>query len=754
MSYTVVLPNGEEVDVDAPDEKSAAAAARKYYANTSNPQQQAASAPSRRKTPRLAAAAIGAADVGLAGFPDEITARNEAIARAVQAGDLPTAAAKTLGYLTAPGRALFKQAGLRNIGGLDFSVDTSDDPTEAARRQELRTVNRQAAEENPVSYLGGGLAGALATAPIYGAAGAGATRAGLFGSRMRQAQALAPVVARTAGQRFGAGAAAGAPQGALYGFGAGDEGNRGDSAARNLLLGAGVGGSVGVAAPVVARAAAPVMQAGEDAIGAVGRFADSFVPKPGTMATNAVIGGMPRAGGGAPRGRAPSVPRNYDPVAEQFARLAEREGMTAEQLDEAFRAAAADPRGRVNADILGENAVIRAGTLAELPGRTKPLARRMMEARNSGQLERLQAEIDREISPTSFGGAQDDIAAQFDAASEELYQPVLSQPLSPQAAAMLDDVVARLPPEIVSMAESSMINVARMRGQQPIQPGSPAYYHNMYRALGGMIRNIERNPALMERKVFTADELGALKFVKGRLMDSLNDGLPGYRQAASVWRGISEAENALEAGQRVFTGTGGQLADASPEQIARQMADMSDGSRRMFEIGVRSSLRGILQSADKDGAANIANALRSTARRNILRAVLGPERADRLIASMDEEIRLFQSAREMTPSQNSQSFRRAADAADMIATEVPLSPAQIGNTALGYLTAPFRTGIRNRMGEALYTPADPYLPGYDPARTDEFVAAIRARLARQQAATATARTTGRAAGGTGASQNR
>ena len=31
MSYTVVLPNGEEVDVDAPDEKAAAQAARQYY---------------------------------------------------------------------------------------------------------------------------------------------------------------------------------------------------------------------------------------------------------------------------------------------------------------------------------------------------------------------------------------------------------------------------------------------------------------------------------------------------------------------------------------------------------------------------------------------------------------------------------------------------------------------------------------------------------------------------------------------------
>jgi len=748
MSYTVVLPNGEEVDVDAPDEKAAAQAARQYYARSSAAQPPAASAPGRRKTPQLASAAIGAADVGLAGFADEITARNEAIARAFTAGDYPTTAAKALGYLTAPGRALFKQAGLNNL-----AKDYSDDPTEAARRQELRTINRQAAEDNPLSYLVGGLVGGVATAPAYSMAGARAVRAGLFGNGMREAQALAPTVAKTAAQRFGAGAAAGAPQGALYGAGAGDEGNRGDSAFRNLMVGAGVGGGIGVAAPAVAKVGAPLLQAGQDGIDAAGRFANSFIPRPGTMTTNAMVGGLPRSGGGG-RARPPSVPRNYDPVAEQLAKLAERENLSADQISESLQQAAADPRGRVMADILGENAVVRAGTLAELPGKTKPLAKRMMEARSAGQLERLQAGIDRELMPTSFGQAQDDIAAQFDAASEELYQPVLSQPLAPQAAEALDAVTARLPPEIISMAEDSMQSVARMRGQPVLQRGEPRYYHNLYRALGGLIRNIERNPGVMQKKVFTSDELGGMRFVKGRLMEALDNGLPGYRQAASVWRGVAEGEEALEAGQRVFSGTGGQMADAAPETLVRQLGQMSDGSRRMFEIGVRSSVRGMLQSADKDGAANIANALRSTAKRNMLRAAIGRERADRLIASMDEEIRLFQSASEMTPTRNAQTFRRGADAADMIASEMPLNPAQIANTALGYVTSPVRMGVRNRMGEALYTPADPAAPGYDPARADELVAAIRKRALRQQAATATARTTGRAAGGAGASQNR
>jgi hypothetical protein len=748
MSYTVVLPNGEEVDVDAPDEKAAAQAARQYYARSSAAQPPAASAPSRRKTDRLASAAIGAADVGLAGFADEITARNEGIWKAFTAGDYSTTAAKALGYLTAPGRALFKQAGLT-----DLAKDYSDDPIEAARRQQLRTINRQAAEDNPLSYLAGGLAGGVATAPAYSMAGSRAVQAGMFGNGMRQAQALAPTVAKTAAQRFGAGAAAGAPQGALYGAGAGDEGNRGDSAFRNLMVGAGVGGAIGVGAPAVAKVGAPLLQAGQDGIDAAGRFANSFIPRPGTMTTNAMIGGLPRSGGGG-RARPPSVPRNYDPVAEQLAKLAERENLSADQISEALRQAAADPRGRVMADILGENAVVRAGTLAELPGKTKPLAQRLMDSRTSGQLERLQADIDRQIAPSSVANAQDDIAAQFDAASEELYQPVLAQPLAPQAAAALDGIVQRLPPEIVALAERSMARTAQMRGQAAIQPGAPRYYHNLYRALGGIIRNVERNPSALEKQTFLPDDLAAMKFVKGRLMETLDQGLPGYRQAANVWRGISEAEDALEAGQRLFTGTGGQAADAAPDQIVQQLSTMSDGSRRMFEIGVRSSIRGLLQSADKDGAANIGRALQSSARRNVLRAALGERRAQALIDSIDEEIRLFRSASEMTPTRNSQSFRRTADAADMIASEMPLNPAQLANTALGYVTSPVRMGVRNRIGEALYTPADPAAPGYDPARAEELVAAIRKRALRQQAATATARTTGRAAGGAGASQNR
>jgi len=169
------------------------------------------------KTPQLASAAIGAADVGLAGFADELGARNEAIGGALARGDFSTAGAKALGYLTAPGRALYQAVGLNTL-----AKDYSDDPREAARRQELRQISAAAAADNPLSYLAGGLAGGVAVAPAFGAAGAGAARAGVFGNRVRAAQALPSAPARTALQRFAVGAAAGAPQGAAYGYGAGE----------------------------------------------------------------------------------------------------------------------------------------------------------------------------------------------------------------------------------------------------------------------------------------------------------------------------------------------------------------------------------------------------------------------------------------------------------------------------------------------------------------------------------------------------
>lgn len=675
------------------------------------------SAPRGRKTPRLASAAIGAADVGLAGLADEIAARTEAAARAIKTGDMPTLASKALGVLTAPGRAIYQAVGVKDP---TFTQDFSDDPREAARRQELRGVNAQAMADNPVSYLGGGLAGGLATAPLYGGASA--------------------PVARTLGQRAMAGASAGAVQGAAYGYGSGQGDQRMQSAVGGMALGGAVGGAVGAAAPVVS-----------NAVRAAGRAADAFIPEPGTMTTSAMVGGLPRAGGGGGR----SVPpRARDPVSEQLAKLAEREGVTPEQLDEMLKQAAADPRGRVMADLLGENAVTRAGTLAELPGRTKPLAQRTMEARTSGQLERLQRDVDAVAGGQSVAQSAEDIAAQFKQASETLYQPALARPINPAAVPRLEAIMRRLPPRVTERVATLIDDLARYDGVDP-QSFTPAQrIHYIKMALDASIDGMKREGLdSVSLRGLTRLKRDFLTAIEGDEAAGIPAAIPGYKQARMTWGGISEAQDALETGQKVFAGTQGAAADAAPDMIAADVRNYSEAAKAMFEVGVRSAVRGLLQSADKGGASNVAAVFRSTARRNILRSALGRERADKLIAAMDEEIRLFKSAGEMTPGRNSQTFRRAADAADMMASEMPLNPRSAVDMFLGRITDPVRQGIRNRMGEALYTPADPYLPGYDPKQNEAILAAIRARLARQQAATATARATGRAAGGASGSGN-
>lgn len=723
------------------DEKTINDAMAQHYGQQTQsqppaPAQAAQPAPASAPRPRTSiptAAAAGAADAATFGFADEIAARNEAIGKAVQAGDYGTAANKALGYLTAPGRALYKAVGLSELGR-----DYSDDPQEAARREEFRGAFQQAARDRPLTTFASQVA-AGSVIPL-GAAGA------------------LPRTA-TARQRAFAGARAAAPQAVAYGYGSGTGDEREEYAATGAVLGPAFGAAFGAAAPAIGQVSRPISRAVDDFVISPAERAGSAVvdyftqmPKLAARSPTAMSTiGPPIIPGGGGAGRQPPratrpPPQGRDPVIDRAAQLALRQGKSYEQIADEIAQAQADPRGRVLADVLGENAQVRVGTLSERPGQTKAVSRQAMQTRQGNALGRLQADVEGVVPGQSVVRSEEEIAAKFRDASKTLYKPALSQRIDTTKYNQAAGILTRFPTPVLRRAERAMQTVVEAEGRLPAQLNEAEFLHFMKVGLDDAIRS-------MKAEGLQGSQLNALTGLQREYVSSLDNAIPGYDKARKVWAGFSEEREALEAGQMVFGGAQGAKADVAPDRVAADVAEYSEAGKAMFEAGVRSAVRGLLQSADKGGRTNVSNALASTARRNVIKAALGEERAQRLFAALDEEARLFEAAKQMMPGQGSKTFRMGADSLDEIATNPGsrLNPARMLNSFFGAVTSPVAENWRNQTGKALLTPIDSGQPNYSPQELDALLKALRRQMYFQQANARTATAQGAGAGVAGTS---
>lgn len=127
-------------------------------------------------------------------------------------------------------------------------------------RQKIDNENNRAASDNPLSYTGGAVLGAVGT----GLGGAATKGGALLNNSLRTGNTAA---------RITKGAAAGAASGSIYGAGGADEGNRLEGAAK----GAGYGALAGGAAPAVGALANSAYKGTKNAIaGATARNVDQL----------------------------------------------------------------------------------------------------------------------------------------------------------------------------------------------------------------------------------------------------------------------------------------------------------------------------------------------------------------------------------------------------------------------------------------------------------------------------------------------
>ena len=456
-------------------------------------------------TPMLKAGAVSGLNTLLLGAAPGMTARNEAIGKAISEGNIPKAAVKAYGYLSSP-----FVAGAR-VAGFDVP-DLTSDPEMAARRQELQGALEQSAKDRPISTFVGGAAPALI--PIYGQASRGLT----MGQQMRQ------------------GAKVGGLFGGLYGLNQAPEGQEQMGAAIGTAGGAAFGAA---APPIITGLAAPVMAAGRgianaalrsDTVrGVLNAIDNEFYQRPNSGMSGrvnmAIVPTLPprsRPGRAAPQ----FVPPND--AAVRVARLADRAGIDLPTLEARIQTAQADPRGRTLAELLGQPGVQSAATISRMPGQTGELAQRQLGERNRASGQRLLEEL-------SGAPGQDPVqvlSERVQSTAVQFLRPLFGPRPDNAPAAQSQAALQRLAQresisEALPMAQRSIQELIQLGDLPPDAINDPAYLlHYAKMALSRMIKD----PTTVQAGKPRLDNMFLTRAQKD-ITAALEDIRPGYARA-------------------------------------------------------------------------------------------------------------------------------------------------------------------------------------------------------------------------------
>ncbi|MFL6948169.1 MAG: hypothetical protein ACJ8FU_08220 [Xanthobacteraceae bacterium] len=131
---------------------------------------------------------------------------------------------------------------------------------------------------------------------------------------------------------------------------------------------------------------------------------------------------------------------------------------------------------------------------------------------------------------------------------------------------------------------------------------------------------------------------------KQDLLSHLDEVAPDLKTARGIWADETGGMDALEMGRKALAG------NISREQVAREIADMGDGQRELYALGLSNAVR-----ENMANAANPQTALSKPAFLEKVRLVAGPEAAARLEQALEAERQAFTES--MVP--NAQAWRRA-----------------------------------------------------------------------------------------------
>jgi len=514
-------------------------------------------------------------------------------------------------------------------------------------------------------FIGPGLVGRVGA----GVVGQGARAAAVAASRrfampgVNAAERLATGGGGNLTRRILAGMAIGAPYGFVAGAGHSDGETVGDYASDGVG-GAILGGASGAAFPAVFGAAEGITQALRPTMRAVSTSAPKFGASGG--GADEMRSAMTVGAGDPP---APEPPVNIEQTAlDKFLRLVANSRQTLDDvqsgIDSTLRS---DPgRGRTMVDNLGVSAEKTMKFLNKSTGQTAGLAEEVFSGRNKDIITRLENDLDAalpppemntvaELDPALGGGAMMARRAQarqeFDRLRQEEYAKIWGTPVTPDRAQTANAILAQIAEDPIVQSAARRANEIWIRPQmaraiEEVSAGRPApqidpLSSNPLRQLHYIKRGLDEEVAWRNRPLsqnpLTEEEEATVRALRGTLRRALDDLIPGYRDANAKWGDESAAVYAMNHGRKLLRG---RFNPAAMEELAA----MTPFERQYATVGLKDDILETLRTGDKEGRRNIADALLNTETQRRLRAILGPDIAERIKYALSTESRLFRTA--------------------------------------------------------------------------------------------------------------
>lgn len=469
-------------------------------------------------------------------------------------------------------------------------------------RAELQKFNAA----NPVSATAAEMGGSLLLAPVMAPAAAAMKGMGLAG-------------------RAGVGAGVGAGAGGLYGAGNAQGGL--SERAKGAVVGGALGAGVGAAAPVVGAAAGTVVKPISRQLAT---WSERFrnVPKNATTASKA--------------GReywAEAITRDHGSI-DAAIQKAERLARTGAPV--------------TLADVAGENGLSLVQAAAGLRGPGKQKLVEDLLTRQADQGDRMMSKLFRslKLGAENAYDAADDLMANRRSASAPLYESAYQAEtkVTPELKKILDNPRFQKAYEmgrLIAQDEDTFgtANAGALKiGPLAMDANNRVVAETIpVRALDYMKRGMDAliNQAAQRGEAMDPQLGRALRKGLNDALDAIQD-VPDYRRARSVWRGESEALEALNMGKGgVPLNAGGvrttRFMQKPPEVIKRELKELTPAEQEMYKLGVAQDVAEFLAETTADAP----NAAKKFGGRLYGEAMSNVEKRVRAIFTSDEAAQEF-----------------------------------------------------------------------------------------------------------------
>lgn len=517
------------------------------------------------------------------------------------------------------------------VQGGDFGSTADRVTGESRRRRAL------AESQHGGAFLAGQVGGALIGGGGLGLAGRAALRALPAAARVAQGTNWLG--------RMGAAGAAGGAGGALYGAGSGDAGNRGEMAAMYGALGA----------------------AGGAAFSGIGSLVGPHI-------ANAWRGMSPNRG-----------------AAEMMGQALAREGLTDQQFAARLGEHAAQGRGGMVLDALGESGSHMAMGAAVRPSAGRRVLQDAMNARQEAVGPRAQNEIWEEL----VGGAPEDVArfiTRMESVKRTEAAPLYAKAwqeigrLNPgQMQATVGETMRRHP----EIFEPALQRAQRMSlaetGREIADPSDPRYWHYLLQGAERELGARLRAASMGDLRGFAGSEAA----IYSRAVRQFNDQIrrqfgPTFRRAQDTYSGAASAQDAAELG---YVSLGGNLNTMQLGAVQQRLRRMSQTDQQAFRAAAANRLQDMVANATREGqnrADILRNLIGTEGKRRMLEGIFGQRGLSALLQRFDYDRTLLQNSINTGIRTNSITApAQAAAASQQAMTGAPASVGGVFNRLLG-----------------------------------------------------------------------